>query len=201
MLRLIATLSFLWLVMAIAVAQPSNEANPPVLDTAGQALESGVEYYILPDTNQTGGSDNVNGGGLTLVNRNGSCPLYVGQENLVGSAGLPVIFTPFFAGETIIRRSRDFSVYFSASTICVQSTAWKLEGSDPETERRLIVTGADQSYFRVEGDGNGYELRWCPNDVCPLCRINCGYVGVLIENGKRLLALDGPALPVVFRKA
>jgi len=36
--------------------------------------------------------------------------------------------------------------------------------------------------------------------VCPTCRFICGTAGGLIENGKRLLALDGSVLPVVFER-
>ncbi|KAL6345735.1 hypothetical protein AAG906_017477 [Vitis piasezkii] len=195
MLRLIGAVGYIWLVMAISsVAQPSNDTNSPVLDTSGQALQRGVEYYILPSTNSSGG-------GLTLINRNGSCPLYVGQEDQASSQGYPVTFAPFFEQETIIRESRDFSVQFVASTICIQSTAWRLGERDPETQRRLIVTGGETGYFRIERNGEGYYLAWCPTDVCPICKFDCGSAGILVENGKRLLALDGPVLSVVFKRA
>lgn len=71
MVRLVKSLSFFCLVLAITQAQPSDDLSPPVLDTNGQALQRGLEYYILPE-------DNATGGGLTLVERNDSCPLYVG---------------------------------------------------------------------------------------------------------------------------
>ncbi|KAL4594866.1 hypothetical protein ACB092_12G050300 [Castanea dentata] len=202
-MRLIGSLSCIMLVMAIsAVAQPSS-SPAPVLDSAGRPIQRGVEYYINPAITD-------NGGRFTLIDRNDSCPLYVGQENGYGSgSGLPVIFTPFVEGETVIRENRDFRVVFSAATICVQSTAWKLGETDPETKRRLIVTGEDQStrgtanYFRIEKasvGGDIYQISWCPTDVCPTCRFNCGTVGNLVENGKRLLALDGNVIPVTFER-
>ncbi|KAJ9702951.1 hypothetical protein PVL29_004624 [Vitis rotundifolia] len=195
MLRLIGAVGYIWLVMVISsVAQPSNDTNSPVLDTSGQALQRGVEYYILPSTNSSGG-------GLTLIDRNGSCPLYVGQEDQASSQGFAVTFAPFFEQETIIRESRDFSVQFVAVTICIQSTAWRLGETDPETLRRLIVTGGETGYFRIERNGEGYYLAWCPTDVCPICKFDCGSAGILVENGKRLLALDGPVLSVVFKRA
>ncbi|KAF3946868.1 hypothetical protein CMV_026912 [Castanea mollissima] len=137
-MRLIGSLSCIMLVMAIsAVAQPSS-SPAPVLDSAGRPLQRGVEYYINPAITDSGGR-------FTLIDRNDSCPFYVGQENVSGLEGFPVIFTPFVEGETVIRENRDFRVVFSAATICVQSTAWKLGETDPETKRRLIVTGEDQS--------------------------------------------------------
>ncbi|KAF9610991.1 hypothetical protein IFM89_026271 [Coptis chinensis] len=92
----------LWLVMANPLA---TTAQPAVLDTAGQALQPGIQYYILPST--TSG-----GGGLTLVDRNGSCPLYVGQAAQADATGLPVLFNPFVSDETIIRESSDFAISF-----------------------------------------------------------------------------------------
>ena len=201
-MKLIGSLSFIWLVMAIsAVAQPSS-SPAPVLDNTGRALERGVEYYINPAITDSGGR-------FTLINRTGSCPFYVGQENVSGLEGYPVTFTPFIEGETVIRENGDLRIVFSAATSCVQSTAWKLGEKDPETERRLIVTGEDQSsrstgnYFRIVKASVGtniYEISWCPTQVCPICRFDCGTVGNLVENGKRLSALDGGVIPVQFER-
>jgi hypothetical protein len=201
-MKLIGSLSFIWLVMAIsAVAQPSS-SPAPVLDNTGRALERGVEYYINPAITDSGGR-------FTLINRTGSCPFYVGQENVSGLEGYPVTFTPFIEGETVIRENGDLRIVFSAATICVQSTAWKLGERDPETERRLIVTGEDQSsrstgnYFRIVKASVGtniYEISWCPTQVCPICKFDCGTVGNLVENGKRLSALDGGVIPVQFER-
>ncbi|KAJ6951422.1 alpha-amylase/subtilisin inhibitor-like [Populus alba x Populus x berolinensis] len=200
MLRLIGSLSFIWLLMAIStVAQPW----PPVLDADGQPLRSGVEYYVLPGVTDVGG-------GLTLVDRNGSCPLYVGQEPLAPmvSRGIPVVFTPR-VGDTIIRESRDFTVAFSGASTCVQSTAWMVGEENPETRRRYVVTGTEPRpsstlwYFNIENNGQGvYALRWCPNCLTTNCpRPRCGSAGVIDENRRRLLALDGPAFPFIFRRA
>ncbi|KAJ6934984.1 miraculin-like [Populus alba x Populus x berolinensis] len=194
-----ATLSFVWLTMAIcSLAQPADDQSPPVLDTSGQPLETGVEYYILPGITDVAG-------GLTLVNRNGiRCPFYVGQEPLASAEpnGTSVIFTPFTSGETIIRESRDLSVEFQAFTICIQSTAWRVGEEDPETGRRFIVTAGDKSYFRIDNNGGVYNFSWCPTESCPTCdRPRCGSAGILIEDDKRLLALDGPAFPFVFTRA
>ena len=68
------SLSCIMLVMAIsAVAQPSS-SPAPMLDSVGRPLQHGVEYYINPAITDSGGC-------FTLINRNGSCPFYVGQEN------------------------------------------------------------------------------------------------------------------------
>ncbi|KAH7512708.1 hypothetical protein FEM48_Zijuj12G0119300 [Ziziphus jujuba var. spinosa] len=87
-----------------------------------------------------------------------------------------------------MRETKNFKVAFSAFTICAQSTAWKVGEQDPETKRRLIVTGDDGSYsnyFYISKE--------------QVCLWKCG--GSLVENGKSLLALDGSVLPVVFERA
>ncbi|KAL6196664.1 hypothetical protein ACLB2K_032278 [Fragaria x ananassa] len=203
-MKMIGSLSCcMWLVMAMVTSAPDNA---PVLDTSGQALQSGVDYYIKPAITDIGGR-------FTLIDRNDSCPLYVGQKNTSGSEDFPVTFAPFVEGETVVREGRDQKITFSAFTICVQSTAWKVGEKQSETQRRLIVTGIDQNegiagpagnYFRINKDADidgVYSLQWCPTELCPTCRFICGDVGALIENGKRLLALDGSALPVVFERA
>ncbi|KAL5564155.1 hypothetical protein UlMin_027319 [Ulmus minor] len=193
---LLGSLSCMWLLMAmVATAQ-----NTPVLDTTGQPLQRGVEYYIKPAITD-------NGGRFTLINRNNSCPFYVGQENVSGPEGLPVTFAPFNEEENVVRESSDFKISFSAATICIQSTTWKLGERDEETQRRLILTGNDErfgNYFRIDRQSEGiYFFHWCPTEACPICRFDCTTtsVGALVENGKRLLALDGSVLPVVFERA
>nr|CAN82891.1 hypothetical protein VITISV_005058 [Vitis vinifera] len=172
-------MGYIWLVMAISsVAQPSNDTNSPVLDTSGQALQRGVEYYILPSTNSSGG-------GLTLNQSQWVVPV-------VCWSGRPSFLTRLSCYiRTILRARDDYQ----------GSTAWRLGERDPETQRRLIVTGGETGYFRIERNGEGYYLAWCPTDVCPICKFDCGSAGILVENGKRLLALDGPVLSVVFKRA
>ncbi|KAF3948075.1 hypothetical protein CMV_025878 [Castanea mollissima] len=169
-MRLIGSLSYIMLVMVISAVAQPSSSPTLVLDSAGRPLQRGVEYYINPAI--TG-----NGGRFTLIDRNDSCPFHVGQENGSG-LGLLVIFTPFVEGETVIRENRDFKVVFSAATICVQSTDGK----------------------KASVGGDIYQISWCPTDVCPTCRFNCGTAGNLVENGKRLLALDGNVIPVTFER-
>ncbi|KAK7344516.1 hypothetical protein VNO77_14197 [Canavalia gladiata] len=189
-----------WLLMATTSLAQSN--NRYILDTNGEPLERDEEYYIRPGITD-------NGGRFTLINRNGSCPLYVGLENSDMSQGLAVKLTPFGnEDEEDVRMNWDLRVAFEASSTCVQSTEWKLGENDTRSGRRLIITGRDDgrgqygNYFKImEAQTSGmYNIQWCPTDVCPTCRFNCGTAGILRENGRILLALDGTMLPVVFQK-
>jgi hypothetical protein len=79
---------------------------------------------------------------------------------------------------------------------------------DATSGRRLIITGIDGTFgsygnfFRiVQTQTIGvYNIQWCPTEVCSTCKFECGTVGVIRENGKISLALDGGALPIVFQQ-
>lgn len=195
-MKLLGILGYVCLVMAIVAT-----AQDPVLDTAGQPLQSGVEYYVKPAITD-------NGGRFTVIDRNNSCRYYAGQENALGPEGFPLRFEPFAEEESmVIGESRDVKVTVVVYTTCITSTTWKLAERDPVTQRRLIGTGDDGSasnYFRINKQDEGiYNIQWCPTEVCPICKFDCSTttVGALVENGKRLLALDGTGLPVVFERA
>ncbi|KAJ6738382.1 KUNITZ TRYPSIN INHIBITOR 2 [Salix koriyanagi] len=84
--------SFSFLLLAFAFTKPSTagdlDATEAVLDTDGEKLRAGAEYYILPLIRGRGG-------GLTMAStRDESCPLDVVQEPLEISEGLPVTFSP-----------------------------------------------------------------------------------------------------------
>ncbi|KAF3442316.1 hypothetical protein FNV43_RR16232 [Rhamnella rubrinervis] len=205
-MKLVGSLSLtMWLSMVLIVSVEAQIIDDAIYDTSGEALQAGVEYYIRPAITDFGGR-------FTLIRRNDSCPYYVGQENSDASDGYPVVFTPFEEGATVIRQSRDVKVEFQGVvTICIQSSyAWLLGDVEPITGRFLITTGEDTStyptgnYFRIEGTGiqNVYSLKFCPTEVCPLCKLLCQDIGPLVEDGQRYLALGGDfVLPVVFQKA
>ncbi|XP_028755339.1 alpha-amylase/subtilisin inhibitor-like [Neltuma alba] len=194
-------LAWLLIMMMATSALSQSDDNASVLDTNRRPLQRGLEYYIKPAITDSGGR-------FTLIDRNNSCPLYVGQVNTDSGEGIPVIFTPYAGEDNVVKVNRDFKVAFSAGTICVQSTEWKVGGRDRTNGRRLIVTGGTNggrdysNYFRiVETQSEGiYNIQWCPTEVCPTCRFDCGTIGGLRENRKILGALDGNVLPVVFER-
>ncbi|PON69807.1 Proteinase inhibitor I3, Kunitz legume, partial [Parasponia andersonii] len=215
-----------WLIFTTTTSTPQNDTNPPVLDTSGWPLRRGTKYYIKPAVAR-------NGGRLTMVNRSGnrkgSCAFYVGQEQndvvSASSSGLPVMISPFFRGQNVVRENKNFKIQFaepvenitsscnSSSTTTVKySTVWGVGLQEERSGRRLIETGDNKgyaNYFHVirllhkdDDDIIVYGLRWCPVEICPNCRLYCGDIGVYVEKGKRLLALDGNSvLPVVFERA
>ncbi|TKY56560.1 Miraculin protein [Spatholobus suberectus] len=129
-------------------------------------------------------------------------------KTLTCHEGYSMKFTPFANDDDEVRVNRDLRVAFQAFSTCVQSTEWRLGENDTTSGRRLIITGRDDgrgsygNYFRiVETQSAGiYNIEWCPTEVCPTCRFICGTGGILRENGRILLGLDGTPLPVEFQK-
>ncbi|KAL5061680.1 hypothetical protein RYX36_023417 [Vicia faba] len=191
-------LAHVWLLMATtSIAQF-------VMDTSGEPVEGDEEYFIRPAI--TG-----NGGGSTLITGNAPCPLQVGLDNTDLAHGVAVKFIPFATHHDFddLRFNRDVRVTFQTSSSCAQSTDWRVGEKDATSGRRVIVTGRDDStpgsygnFFRIVPTQTIgiYNIQWCPTEVCPSCKFECGTVGVIRENGKILLALDGGALPLVFQK-
>nr|CAN65022.1 hypothetical protein VITISV_027379 [Vitis vinifera] len=199
------SLLFSLLLIALAVkpfSVAAESAPDPVLDTEGKKLRSGVDYYILPVFRGRGG-------GLTLASTgNESCPLDVVQEQQEVSNGLPLTFTPVNPKKGVIRVSTDHNIKFSASTICVQSTLWKLE-YDESSGQWFVTTGGVEgnpgretldNWFKIEKYEDDYKLVFCPT-VCDFCKPVCGDIGIYIQNGYRRLALSDVPFKVMFKKA
>ncbi|XP_021722896.1 kunitz trypsin inhibitor 2-like [Chenopodium quinoa] len=187
----------------------TTAANTAVLDIDGQPLQADTNYYILPVFRGRGG-------GVTLAPKNSTqpCPLYVAQDNLELSKGLPLKFYPVNPKDRRIPLSTDLNIVFDVSTICVQSTGWSLTSFDDDETQRLYIgisgtignPGIEtiSNWFKIEKAGSGkydYKIVFCPG-VCEFCRPICGDVGVFIKkDGTRFLGLlsDQPLL-VKFKK-
>ncbi|KAG1355197.1 miraculin [Cocos nucifera] len=197
-MKLISLLSAFFLLSSLT----TPAAAEVVLDTDGNELRRGVEYYIYPGITDVAG-------GLTLASRNHPCPLDVTLEVSPTSNGLPLTFLPADSDEDTINTSTDLNIVFSAVTICVQSTVWKLDFDDT-TRRYYVTTGGVtgnpgretlDNWFKIESDRGAYKLVFCPT-VCDTCKPVCGDLGVFREDGRLWLGINfDAALPVVFRRA
>ncbi|KAL4351341.1 hypothetical protein GQ457_06G013610 [Hibiscus cannabinus] len=195
---------FLALSFILFLCATANAAPDPVLDISGKILRTGTDYYILPVFRGRGG-------GLTLASTgNNTCPLDVVQEQQEVSKGLPVTFTPFNTKKGVIRVSTDNNVKFSAATICVQSTVWKLSNFDESTRQWFVTSGGVEgnpgrettgNWFKIEKFEDDYKLVFCPT-VCNFCKVLCRDVGVFTDDtGVRRLALTDVPFKVMFKRA
>lgn len=205
-----STVTLCLTLLLLATSALSQSDNSYVLDSNGHPVKRGTEYYIKPAITDSGGRFTI----VDPTSKGSYCPLHVGQEATDLPEGLPVNFAPFAGEENdAVKVNRDFTVSFKGAraTKCVE---WKVGEKERESGRRLIVTvekdddGSDGhgeyvKYFRiVETDLKGiYNIRWCPTDLCDVCKFDCGTVGGLRQkNGRILTALDGNVLPVVFER-
>ncbi|KAI9198508.1 hypothetical protein LWI28_017073 [Acer negundo] len=183
----------------------ADASTDPVLDIAGEKLRTGTDYYILPVVRGRGG-------GLTLASTgNENCPLDVVQERHEVENGLPVTFSPVNIKKGVVRLSTDQNIKFSASTICIQSTVWKLDSHDDSLGQWFVTTGGVEgnpgrettsNWFKIEEFDDDYKLVFCPS-VCDTCRVLCRDIGIYIDQatGIRRLALSDTPFKVMFKKA
>ncbi|KAL3342648.1 hypothetical protein AABB24_026599 [Solanum stoloniferum] len=180
------------------------ESPPEVVDIDGKILRTGVDYYILPVVRGRGG-------GLTMDSIGDKiCPLdAVVQEHHEIDQGLPLTFTPVNPKKGVIRESTDLNIIFSANSICVQTTQWKLDDFDETTGQYFITLGGTQgnpgretisNWFKIEKFDRDYKLLYCPT-VCDFCKVICRDIGIFIQDGVRRLALSDVPFKVMFKKA
>ncbi|XP_073310969.1 kunitz trypsin inhibitor 5-like [Primulina huaijiensis] len=202
-INLMITQIAILILIFISSTSEAAEQPAPVLDTDGKALRAGVSYYVLPVLRGRGG-------GLTLdsTDEKNPCPLDVVQEQSEVDRGLPLYFKPVNPKKGIIRLATDLNVLFNASSICVQTTLWKLDERDVSTGKYFITTGGVEgnpgrqtlsNWFNIQRYENDYKLVYCPT-VCDICRPICGDLGIFIKDGKRRLALSDIPLKVMFKK-
>lgn len=194
-------LIFAFVTRSLPVA--ASAAPDPVLDIGGQNLHTGTNYYILPVVRGKGG-------GLTLASTgNETCPLDVVQEQHEVKDGLPLTFSPVNLTKGVVRVSTDMNIKFSAATICVQSTVWKLDSHDDSLAQWFVTSGGVEgnpgrettsNWFKIEKYDNDYKLVFCPS-VCDFCKVLCRDIGIYIDGGIRRLALSDVPFKVMFKRA
>ncbi|KAM7523513.1 hypothetical protein LguiA_013415 [Lonicera macranthoides] len=182
-----------------SAVDPSTE---PVRDTAGQDIVSGTSYYILPGR---GG----NGGGLILTSpRRQTCPRQIAQDPNEANHGLPLSFSPW-NHERTVRVNTDINIKFNIRRACNESTVWRFDANSQVPGPYFITLGGVEgnpgretitNWFKIQRFEDGYNLQYCPT-VCQSCRIICGDIGIINDNGRRRLGLSETPFKVVFKKA
>ncbi|XP_010250346.1 PREDICTED: 21 kDa seed protein-like [Nelumbo nucifera] len=201
-----------------------------VLDTDGNELQVGREYYIVSA---------VRGGGVTIGKRESSSSgtHTVRQHSYDMNLGSPVTFTPAssFSGEMLIQEEFVGGEYFretSSQGNRIEEEAdlnigfsglkrvWQVEeanndkssSSHNQTTRYVTLEGQSghpgsstvRNWFRIERINRSspeYRITYCPS-VCESCHVNCGNVGITKDNGKRWLSVSQhEEFPFVFVRA
>ncbi|XVF50507.1 hypothetical protein PTKIN_Ptkin04bG0106700 [Pterospermum kingtungense] len=185
----------------------ANAAKEPVLDTDGEELRTGVEYYIVSSIWGAGG------GGLALGRSSSQkCPEMVVQRRS-GDDGIPVTFSNVYSNDEIVRLSTDVNIEFLPirPKLCLTSTVWKIADYDHTAGKWWVNTdgvignpgpNTVTSWFKIEKSGGvGYKFSFCPS-VCESCVTLCSDVGrdSDIDGVVRLALTKEQGWPFVFKK-
>ncbi|XP_054781711.1 factor Xa inhibitor BuXI-like [Prosopis cineraria] len=181
----------LFLVFAFTSAQADL-----VIDTEGNPVRNGGQYYILPALMG-------NGGGIGLAATGGeSCPITVVQTPSEQSNGLPTrLSSPYRIAHLHTNLRVDFTVV--APPKCAQTPAkWTIVGI--EDERREVKLAGQQNTVRGSfkirtHHGTTYKMVFCPSDE----EYSCHALGISRDEkgNRRLVVDDNNPLVVVFHRA
>ncbi|PPD66793.1 hypothetical protein GOBAR_DD36327 [Gossypium barbadense] len=158
----------------------ANATNEPVLDTDGNEVQTGTEYYVVSAIWGAGG------GGLALGWPSGNpCPEVVAQSRS-GDDGIPVIFSNLDSNDGVVRLSSDINIEFIPlrPRLCPTTTVWKVDDYDHSAGKWWVITDG------VTG-----------NPVCGTCPALCneierGFDGEMV----RLALSTGNGWPFIFKK-
>ncbi|NP_001265999.1 triosephosphate isomerase 1 precursor [Cicer arietinum] len=180
----------------------NNNAIEQVLDTNGNPLIPGDEYYIFP------ASDNPKTGGLTLNKiSDAECPVTVLQNN--ATRGLPVKFTLSGSNNTgnNILTNTDLEIEFTKKPNCVESSKW-IVFVDDFTPQGCVGIGGPENHlgleilngkFLIVRHASGYVYRF---GFCLDVSGDCGLLGLNTfdsrEGGSRLILTIFNSYNVVF---
>ncbi|KAE8662080.1 Detected protein of unknown function [Hibiscus syriacus] len=182
----------------------ANAARKPVLDSDGNALRSGVQYYIV--------STIWGAGGASLEPRSFEkpCPKLVVLNGF--QTGVPVVFYPEDTNDTTVYESSDVNIQFVPGTdpYCQTSTTWKVSDYDPSSGKWWLTIGGEvgnpgsqtlNSWFRIRKGGDGYVFSFCPA-VCDSCISLCNEINRISHDTKVRLGLaKGDGGSFLFMKA
>lgn len=195
---------------AIFFISSAQTAPSAVLDTNGQELRRGVNYYIFP-------AESGYGGAVSATNDRGArCPIQITLSPVEGGTGHPVVFSPINASDSVIRLNTDLNIKFTSTPEnCPESNVWMLNGPQSSSPRFLITVGGVEgnprpetvsSWFKIQRDGDdAYQLTFCPSSsFCTpgvLCNFICGNIGATEPRPLRRLAfVDQQKFKVKFAR-
>ncbi|CAN6463350.1 unnamed protein product [Victoria cruziana] len=183
-------------------AAAAGAADPPALDISGNQLEAGVWYYMLPIQKR------VYRGFFSGAFYNTTCPIYI-NEAPKRFPGIAAKFWPVDGGSTV-RMSTDLNVEFFETNQCPEKAIWTLAPRDEARGQRFVryggVIGSPgpntlNNWFRIEKDGDFYNLKFCPLSVCNTCKdVVCGVLGIYTDAFNRWLVLEGQRFSIKFKK-
>ncbi|KAJ8435367.1 hypothetical protein Cgig2_024354 [Carnegiea gigantea] len=133
--------TLLLLLLTLATADTDTDL---VLDTDGNPLEVGSEYYIRRAIGFWGGIGRSGRDDTSL-----SCPLFAIEYQSPSNVGDPLKFVPVNDTQTKIHLSSDVKIHFRNSTDCQSDGFWRLRFSDGPAVAFLVIASGDPEITRV----------------------------------------------------
>ncbi|MED6203744.1 hypothetical protein PIB30_002513 [Stylosanthes scabra] len=171
----------------MAAEQVVDTSDQQVLDTNGNPIFPGREYYILPAIR------GPPGGGLKLGKTgNSKCPVTILQDYSETHTGFPVKFTIPGTSTLEIYEDTPLEIEFIKKPECVESSKWIVFIDYVKTLKACVGIGSQKDHpqglifhgtFKIEKYGFGYKLLFCTTDYSA-----CDTIGTYdnYEGGKRL---------------
>ncbi|OMO67988.1 Proteinase inhibitor I3, Kunitz legume [Corchorus olitorius] len=203
----VSLLLFLSVAILLGLANASDKPEP-VLDTDGDEVRTGVEYFVVSAIWGAGG------GGLAIGRSSKQpCPEIVVQNGRDIDNGIPVIFYNAYSSDGIVRLDTDVNIEFLPirDRLCLTSTVWKLDNYDESMGKWWVTTDGDignpgpstlKNWFKIDKfTVIGYQFSFCPS-VCYSCVTLCNNITRDFSDGELRLALTkDQGWPWIFRKA
>ncbi|CAA6666949.1 unnamed protein product [Spirodela intermedia] len=179
-------MDFVLLLLSFLLATSHAAIYPdPVLDSRGNELKRGHQYYVLP------AFSGPLGGGLNLVSLNETCPLYVAREESENP------------DRSAVLEGGTFYAMFAAPTQCTESTVWRAKVGTLTTGGSVSQSiGPHDSRFAIQKSDDpkwAYEISSCPCSVDvdrASCRMGCSVVDSL---PKAVVFMNAAVEEVVIR--
>ncbi|OMO68115.1 Proteinase inhibitor I3, Kunitz legume [Corchorus capsularis] len=167
----VSLLLFLSIAILLGLANASDKPEP-VLDTDGDEVRTGVEYFVVSAIWGAGG------GGLAIGRSSKQpCPEIVVQNGRDIDNGIPVIFYNAYSSDGVVRLDTDVNIEFLPirDRLCLTSTVWKLDNYDESMGKWWVTTDGDignpgpstlKNWFKIDKfTVIGYQFSFCPSSM------------------------------------
>ncbi|KAH9715359.1 Kunitz trypsin inhibitor 5 [Citrus sinensis] len=163
-----------------------GSSEKPVTDINGNAVNTSMDYYVIPanangDVGRSGGY-----GGISLItgrHRNGLMDVILHPN--ISNHGIKIRFSQAgYSSDNIVMQWSDLNFIFSALP---GKPSWSVDNYDKSLTQWFITDGGVEGnpgghtlldWFKFESDGgNTYRIIHCPS-VCSTCGTLCNHIGL-----------------------
>ncbi|CAH8364404.1 unnamed protein product [Eruca vesicaria subsp. sativa] len=180
------------LTLTAVLAMTEGRGSTPVLDSDSKNVLSNESYSIIPLKSNGVSYDS---GGLTVFNRGGTCPIYIGVKASEFNLGVTVRFSDWNSTDKYVPQLLNLNIKMNITTPikCLRPKYWAAGAREEAWFLRAGIKPLKPKFQIKKSDVymGGYYISYCP------AGFNCTRVGTFVnEDGVRHLALN--ATPAHF---